>query len=146
MPTLFETLSAAPKRAAVIADSMTLLDQEVDSKGGISGIAIKAGYKLVKSFKPGFVPEVIDALLEDFCRNLQPLVDDARAQGKAIAPFFVANRGRVADALLAITDTRAQRSKHGAIKAAYDKLRGMAKKQVEEAVPRVGALIEKHAG
>lgn len=145
MPTLLENFSAPQKRQAAIADSVTLIDQEVDSKGGLTGIAIKGAYKLVKGFKPGFVPEVVDALLDDFARNLQPVIDDARAQGKPIGQFFSANRSRVADALLAITDDRASRSKHGSLRTAYERLRGTAKKQVEEAVPRVGAMIEKHA-
>ncbi len=145
MATLFETLGADAKRKQVISDCCTLIDQEVDGKGGLTGLAIKGAYKLVKGFKPGFVPDVVEALLPDFCKALDPLVEDARRQGRPIAAHFGASRDRVAEALLAITDDRARRSKHGAIKSAYDKLRGMAKKHVEEAVPRVGALIEKHA-
>jgi hypothetical protein len=32
------------------------------------------------------------------------------------------------------------------VKATYERLRGTAKKNVEAAVPRLGRLIEKHAG
>jgi hypothetical protein len=32
------------------------------------------------------------------------------------------------------------------VKGTYDKLRGTAKKNVEAAVPRLGKLIERHAG
>ncbi|MBI5544522.1 MAG: hypothetical protein HY901_11570 [Deltaproteobacteria bacterium] len=145
MPTLQETLGTQPKRSQVISDCAALIDQEVADKGGISGMAIKAGYKVVKSFKPGFVPEAVDGFLEEFCKALQPIVEDAQRQKRPIAAFFAADRSRVAEALLAITDARAQKSKLAGIKAAYERLRGMAKKNVEEAVPRVGALIEKHA-
>ena len=51
---------------------------------------------------------------------------------------------RVADALLTITDDKAKRSKSGMVKGTYEKLRGSAKKNVEAAVPRIGAMIEKH--
>ena len=146
MPTLLETLGAQPKRATVIADCVTLIEQEVADKGGLSGMAIKGGYKVVKSFKPGFTAEAVDGFLDQFCAALQPIVDDARAQSKPISQVFSANTGRVAEALLAITDARAARSKLAMIKATYERLRGMAKKHVEEAVPRVGKLIEKHAG
>ncbi|MGC4120119.1 MAG: hypothetical protein QM765_37165 [Myxococcales bacterium] len=145
MATLQEMFGSQPKRGMVIADCVTLIDQEVGDKGGLSGIAIKTGYKVVKSFKPGFVAEAVDGFLNEFSAALQPIVDDAKAQAKPIAAHFAANPGRVAEALLAITDARAQRSKLAVIKATYDKLRGMAKKNVEEAVPRVGKLIEKHA-
>jgi hypothetical protein len=50
----------------------------------------------------------------------------------------------VAEALLSITDARAQRAKNQAIKGAYEKLRGSAKKHVEAAVPRIGRLVEKY--
>jgi hypothetical protein len=121
-----------------------MIDEEVASKGGISGLAIKGSYKLVKGFKPGFIPETVNHLMDDFGKNLQPIVDDADAKGTPVSAFFKANTGRVADALLAITDERAKKSKHGTIKGAYERLRGTAKKHVEEAAPRVGVLIEKY--
>ncbi len=144
MPTLLESMAQSGKRKAVIDDCVTMIDEEVASKGGLSGLAVKAGYKVVKGFKPGFVPEAVDGLLDDFCNNLQGIADDATGQGKPISTFFVANRARVADALLAITDGRAARSRHAVVKSAYERLRPTAKKNVEEAVPRVGTLIEKH--
>ena len=61
-----------------------------------------------------------------------------------VAPFFAANTGRVADALLAITDAKASRAKSAVVKGTYEKLRGSAKKNVEAAVPRLGKLIESH--
>jgi len=145
MPKLVETLCAPEKLKQVVSDCCMLIDQEVGSKSGLSGLALKGGYKLVKSFKPGFVPDVVQTLLPEFCTTLDPIVQDARAQSRSIRSFFDADRGRVAESLLAITDERSKRSKHAAIKGAYDKLRGMAKKHVEEAVPRISALIEKHA-
>jgi hypothetical protein len=51
----------------------------------------------------------------------------------------------VADALLGITDRRAQRAKNQLVKGTYEKLRGQAKKHVETAVPRLGELFERHA-
>ncbi len=146
MANLLEILAAPANRPTVIQECVTIIDQEVDAKGGLTGLAIKGGYKLVKSFKPGFVGQAVDGLLDDFCKNLQPLVDEAHGKNQAVGAFFGANRSRVADALLAITDARAQRSKLAAIKGAYEKLRGMAKKNVEDAVPRLAGLIEKHGG
>ncbi|MBI5536625.1 MAG: hypothetical protein HY898_28145 [Deltaproteobacteria bacterium] len=144
MPRLLETLDDKDRRKNLVADCCTMIDEEVASKGGISGLAIKAGYKLVKGFKPGFVPETVNHLMDDFAKNLQPIVDDADAKGTSVTAFFKANPSRVADALLSITDERAKKSKHGTIKGAYERLRPSAKKNVEEAAPRVGVLIEKY--
>ena len=52
---------------------------------------------------------------------------------------------RVADALLHITDERAKTAKRPAVTGAYNKLRPMAKKQVEAACPRLSRLLERHA-
>jgi len=145
MATLLEMFGTQPKRGMVIADCVALIDQEVADKGGFSGVAIKAGYKVVKSFKPGFIAESVDGFLDEFATSLQPLVDEARAQSKLVSTVFSADPGRVAEALLAITDARARRSRLATVKAAYERMRGLAKKNVEEAVPRVGKLIEKHS-
>jgi hypothetical protein len=144
MANLLEVLAAPEKRPAVIQECVALIDAEVADRGGLSGIAIKGGYKLVKSFKPGFVPDSVDGLLDDFCKNLQPLVDEAHQKNQAVRSYLESNRSRAADALLAITDARAAKSKLAGIKSAYEKLRGMAKKNVEEAVPRLAALLERH--
>lgn len=141
---LVEILQDPTKRKAVIADCQTVIDEEVADKGGLSGIAIKTAYKVVKGVKPGFISEAIDNLIDDFSKNLQPLVDEAEAQGKTVPEHFNANRSRAADAMLTITDERARKSKHGVVKGTYEKLRPTAKKHTEDAVPRVGKLFDKY--
>jgi hypothetical protein len=146
MATLAEALTSDAKKTAVVDDCCTLIDQEVADKGGLSGIAIKAGYSAVKGIKPGFIKHVVGDLLPEFARVLDPIYAEAKSANRPVSEFFVSNSGRVADALLSITDEKAQRSKSGVVKGTYDKLRGMAKKNVEAAVPRLGKLVERHAG
>jgi hypothetical protein len=145
MPNLTEALTLDSKKNAVIDDCLALIDAEVADKGGLTGLAIKAGYRAVQSIKPGFVRQVVTDLLPEFARALEPLYQEAKAQGHGVAAHFNANAPRVADALLSITDERARRSKSNTVKATYDKLRGTAKKNVEGAVPRIAAMVEKHA-
>jgi hypothetical protein len=144
MPNLTDALTADAKKSAVIDDTLALVDAEVADKGGLTGLAIKAGYKTVQGVKPGFVRQVIIDLLPEFARALDPLYQEAVAQGRGVRDHFIGNTTRVADALLSITDERAKRSKSGMVKGTYDKLRGSAKKNVEAAVPRLAAMIEKH--
>jgi hypothetical protein len=146
MPSLPDVLNDPSKKPAVVADCLVLIDQEVADKGGISGMAIKAGYAAVKGIKPGFVQNVVTDLVPEFAQALDGLFVEAKEKGAAIEAHFTSNAGRVADALLAITDGKAQRSKSGVVKGTYDKLRGTAKKNVEAAVPRLSRLIQKHAG
>ncbi len=141
---LNEVLSDETKRAAIIEDICGLVDDEVSKQRGISGIAVKAGYKLVQGVKPTFVRNVVQALLPEFAAALEPIREKAVAQGQTVASYFCTHAQEVSEALLAVTDSRAQKSEHGAVKGAYTKLRGSARKNVESAVPGLGKIIEKY--
>lgn len=144
MTRLADVLTSDEKKSRVVSDTLQIIDAEVADKGGLSGMAIKAGYKAVKGIKPGFLEKVVSDLLPEFADAIDPIYQEAVARSRPVRDYFVENRSRVADSLLAITDGRAQRAKSGVVKATYDRLRGSAKKNVEDAVPRLGALIEKH--
>ena len=144
MSTLKEILTVPGTRPKVVADCATLVQEEVDSKGGLSGLAIKAAYAVVKAVKPGFIPEALDHMLDDFATQLEPFWADAQAKNEPIGALMNARAGQVADALLAISDGRAARAKNQGAKKAYEKLRPTGKKHVEAAVPRLGRLIHKY--
>ena len=144
MPKLPEILNSPEKKESVVDDCAALIDAEVADKGGISGLALKAGYGVVKGIKPGFIRHVISDLLPEFATALDPFYQEATEQKKAPREHFVANSSRVADALLSITDSRAKTAKSSVVRNTYDKLRGTAKKNVEQALPRLGDLVAKH--
>jgi hypothetical protein len=147
MPTLSDAFNGdAAKKAVVVDDCCTLIDEEVASRGGISGLALKAGYGAVKGIKPGFVKSVVGDLLPEFAAALEPLFQEALQSNRGVAAHFDSNASRVADALLGITDEKAARSKNALVKSTYEKLRSGAKKNVEQAVPRLAKLVEKHVG
>jgi hypothetical protein len=144
MPTLPEILTNDAKKGRVVDDCCDLIDAEVKDKGGISGLAIKAGYSAIKGVKPGFVRHVVSDLLPDFARVLDPLYQEATQAGKPVSELFAGRSSDVAEALLALTDEKAKHSKNSLVRGTYDKLRGTAKKNVEAAAPRLGKLIESH--
>jgi len=141
---LNDVLSDEAQRASIIEDVCLLVDGEVGKQKGISGVAVKAGYKLVQGVKPGFVRRVVESLLPDFAAALEPICEQASSQGQSVGSYFSAHTEEVAEALLAVTDGRAQSSDHGSVKGAYGKLRGSARKNVESAVPGLGQIIEKY--
>ncbi|HEY2735825.1 MAG TPA: hypothetical protein VGI70_17630 [Polyangiales bacterium] len=141
MATLLELLGGPAKRGAVIDDSLRVLDAEVDSKGGLSGLAIKGAYKVVKGVSPDFVRSAVDHMLDDFLSALDPIYQESLQRGIPPQQHLLANPSRVADALLSITDTRAARAKNQLVKKTYEKLREGAKKHVEAAVPRLAELF-----
>lgn len=142
--TLKELFGDPSRRQNVVSDCCTLIDQEVKDKSGLSGMAIKAGYAVVNGVKPTFVREAVDHLLDQFADRLDPIYQEAKIGDVPVAQHFVSNKGRVADALLAITDERAKRSSSQAVVKTYEKLRGSAKTNVEAAMPRLGALVAKY--
>ncbi len=149
--TLQSKLTAPEQQQQVVQACQELIDSEVADKSGLAGLAIKAGYKAVKGIRPGFIAQVLRDLLPEFSQALEPIYArgmEAVSQGRAggIGAYFVGQTSQVAEALLSITDDKAARSNKGIVKGTYDKLRGMAKKNVESAVPRLAQLIEQFAG
>ncbi|MFO0550347.1 MAG: hypothetical protein U0271_18275 [Polyangiaceae bacterium] len=131
------------KKDVVIDDAVKLVDAEVASKSGISGFAVKKGYDAIKSIKPGFVREAVEKLLPEMAEKIEPIWDEGKKAGNAKG-HLEKNKSRVADALLSVTDDKVQRAKSGVVRSTYSMLRGSAKKNVEEAVPRLADLIQKH--
>jgi hypothetical protein len=146
--TLAERIGRGAQRSAVIADCVALVDSQVQAKSGLSGVAIKGAYGAVKRIKPGFISEVVEALLDEWLAAMEPFHASWRAGGggAGFAEYMAARSDDVAEALLAVTDRRAERSKHTTVKKAYEKLRGSAKKNVAEAVPELGRLVERQLG
>ncbi|GAA1966694.1 hypothetical protein GCM10009754_44000 [Amycolatopsis minnesotensis] len=145
--TLKEILTDSSRRPAVVTDLQTLVDEEVSDKGGVSGAVVKTGYAAVKKIKPGIIPAAVDSLLEDFTVALDPFYGDYKAKGGGDFGAYLTGRSdEASDALLSVTDKRAEKSGRDSIKKVYGKLRPNGKKNVEEALPRLGALIQKHAG
>lgn len=145
MATLREIVATDDKRRAVIEDASRVLDAEVDSKSGLSGLAVKTAYKVVKGISPGFIKFVINDLLDEFLNALDPMYQEALEKKISPRAHLTANPNRVAELLLGVTDARAVKAKNMLIKKTYDKLRSAAKGHVVAAVPRLGQLVEIHA-
>jgi hypothetical protein len=142
---LGDAINEPTKRTAIVADCCTLIDEEVSAKSGLSGAAVKMGYAAVKGIKPGFIKEVVEKLLPEFAEKLDPIWEEGKKSGKPAA-HLLANKSQVADALLSVTDAKAKNAKSAVVRGTYEKLRGSAKKNVEEAVPRLAKLLSRHAG
>ncbi len=142
---LGDAINEPTKKPAIVADCVKLVDEEVADKSGLSGLAVKAGYAAVKGIKPGFIQEVVEKLLPEFAGKLDPIWEEGKQKGKP-GDYLVSNRSRVADALLSVTDAKSKNAKSSVVRGTYEKLRGSAKKNVEDAVPRLSRLLEKHVG
>lgn len=145
--TLCEQIGVEPTRGEVVGECTSLVDREVKAKSGMSGIAIKGAYGTVKKIKPGFVNSAVDGLLDGWLEKLEPYYAEWRGKGAGSFADHVSARSEdVAEALLEVTDERAETSKHRTAAKLYKKLRPSAKRNVVEAVPNLGVLIERHLG
>lgn len=146
MSSLAEILLDASRRQQVLDDCVQLIDDEVRSKSGLSGIAVKGAYAIVKKIKPSIVRDIVDKLIEPFAQNLDQFYQSFKAAGitEPFAAFLLPKATPVANALLSITDERAQKSENRTLRSVYDKLRPTGVKHVEAAVPGIARLIAKH--
>jgi Family of unknown function (DUF6918) len=144
--TLHELLLAPDIQPAVVADCLTLIDQEVAGKSGVSGAAIKLAYKTAKAFAKGYLQSTVESLLPDLVTELEPFWADFNASGAAGFGDYLVKRGdEVPEALLSVSDARAKISQRPVIIKAYGTVRGGAAKNIAAALPAVGALVEKYA-
>jgi Family of unknown function (DUF6918) len=145
--TLQEILLTPDTQPQVTADCLTLIKQEVSAKSGVSGTAVKLAYKTVNAFASGYLQSMVENLLPDMIAKLEPYWADFNASGASGFGDYLAKRGdEVSDALLSVTDARAQTSERPTILKAYRTVRGGAAKHVKAALPAVGALVQKYAG
>lgn len=143
---LSESLLDDTKRSAFLAEAKEVLDAEVSDKGGASGLAVKGGYAAVNKIGPSIVPDALESLAPKLLEQLQPFWAEYQAAGAGtFADLLVSKSDAVAESLLAVTDARAESSSRPALQKVYNSLRSSAKKHVIEALPRVGALVQKHA-
>jgi hypothetical protein len=142
MGTLRDIVGDGEKRKEVVAKALEMVDAEVSDKGGISGMAIKTVYAMVKGLAPGIMNKLMNGLLDDFMGALEPFHAEAKQKGTDVKAHLVSRQADVANALLAITDQRAARANAGTLKKGYEKLRPTAQKHVEQAVPRVAELVK----
>jgi hypothetical protein len=144
MGTLTEVLADPAKRRRVVDDGVAMIEAEVADKSGLSGMAIKGAFGMVKKVRPGFVGGALNHLIDDFAPQVDPFWLDYQKVGGDARAYFTKNGAAIADALLKVTDMRSQGAS-GPVRTTYDKLRPEAAKHVQAAMPRFADLLKKHA-
>lgn len=145
--TLQEILLAPATQPHVVDDCMTLIDQEVAAKSGVSGTAVKIAYKTASSFAPGYLRSKVEQLVPEMVVQLEPFWADFAASGSSDFGDYLVKRGdEVSEALLAVSDAHGAQSNRPIIVKAYNAVRGSAAKHITAALPNLGALVQKYAG
>lgn len=149
MGILKENILNNSNRPSVIKDCAQVVDAEVASKKGMTGMLIKGGYKTFKAIKPTIVENAVDVLLDDFAQKLdeqyEAYLKAVPDQSQPFDMWATARDKEIANNLLGVTDNMINKSNKNAIKKIYKGLRGIAEKNVAVAVPAVGKLVMKYA-
>src|SRR5689334_10280321 len=141
MSSLVEMLAKDPVRPLVIEDCVELIEAQVKQKGFV----IKSAYAAIKAIKKRFVSETVDGMLDEWLGKISPHYDKwSASKASTFHDYLVARSDDVAEDLLSVTDARAERTSHTTAKKMYARMRDGAKRNVIEAIPALGKLLEKH--
>jgi hypothetical protein len=129
-------------KASIVEDCTQLIDEQVSNKTGLSGMALKTAYKVVKGVGPGYIRGAIGRILPEAFIALDPLWHEGTQAGDPL-DYLVKNRSQTAEIILGVTDARLHKAS-AVIATTYGKLRKSVKSDVEEAVPGLAVIIGTH--
>jgi hypothetical protein len=142
MTQLADLLLTPKQRPGLIKNCASLIDNEVHAKTGLTGLAVKGAFALVKKVKPGIIQDAIERLIDDFVSVLEPSYITFKEEEHSEFDAFLCTRPlEIADQLLAVTDRRIQKANIAVIQKAYQKLRPSGEKYVAQAVPGLAKIL-----
>lgn len=140
---LSDILLNEKNRDTFVDDCVKLIDEKVASASGLGGLALKAAYSTVKGIRADYCAQVVDQLLPEISIALDPMWTEAVNNGNPVE-YMAERKSEVADELLQISDKKVEKSTRAIVKGAYGKLRPSAKNYVENGVPDLAKIINKH--
>ncbi|MGB3300453.1 MAG: hypothetical protein WBA76_19495 [Phormidesmis sp.] len=140
---LTDKISDKSTYTRMVSDCTQLIDEQVSAKTGLSGIALKTTYKLVKGVSQDYISGAVRRLLPETLTALSPIWTEGAQQGDPVS-YLSQHSDRTADVILSTTDARIAKNGGGIIGASYSKLRPSVKRDVVDAVPKLARIIGKH--
>ncbi|MBD2110984.1 DUF6918 family protein [Leptolyngbya subtilissima] len=141
---LSDILSDKAVKAQVVADCAALIDNQVASKGGFGGMALKTTYGVVKGMNSGYISGAIGRMLPEVVASLEPMWTEGEQAGDPVA-YLTQNQVRAADVILGVTDRRIAKTDNGVVRSSYTKLRKSVKGDVESAVPELAKIFGRYS-
>ena len=139
--TFVNALKDSSKTNAIVEDAAKLVEAEVASKTGFAGLTLKGAFRAFRKIRPGITAAALRRLLPHFA----PILDEnLEAAGESRELYFQENAAVIAEALLAVTDKLASKASNRVMKKIYSGLRKSALPHVQQAVPKVPGLAQRH--
>lgn len=133
------------KRAFLVTDLSSLVDNAVASQSGITGVAVKGALSAARRINADIVPKAVSRLLPDILGDLQHHWTAYEESGQADFGTFLEPRSQeVADSLLGSADRAVAKAGIGAVEKIYRPMRGRGSKILTPQVPELGRVLERH--
>jgi len=139
---LGELVKNSAVKASLIEDCDRLINAQAAQKAGVSGMAIRTAYRVVKGVGPTYTRGAISRMLPATLDALDTIWQEGMQSGNPVE-YLNEQRSRTADLILSVTDHRI-RYTSGPVVGVYNKLRKSVKGDVEEAVPELANILERH--
>lgn len=127
-------------QANIAADCAKLMDEQVATKSGISGLAMKTAYRALKGIGPGYIPRALNSLVPQALDALDPMWAAGLQAGDPVE-HLSQHSAETADVLLGVTDKKLDNATNKIVIATYKKVRKSVKGDVEEAVPGLAKIL-----
>lgn len=145
MTSLRDTLTDPSRKTAVVTDLSSLIEGEVATMGGLSGIAAKTAFAAVKKKDATIVSRAAGAYLGPLADALGPHWDSFKATGGSDFGAYLTSNSAAVNASLRDT-LKAEAPTSGSARGMYEKFEPQILKVMAGALPRLGAMVQKHAG
>lgn len=139
---LSDLIKDSAVHASIAEDCDQLINSHVSQKSGVSGMALKTAYRVVKGVGPTYVQGAIGRLLPATLEALEPVWQEGMQSGDPVE-YLNQHKSYTADLILSVTDHRIQYTS-GPVVGVYNKLRKSVKSDVEAVVPELAMILDRH--
>lgn len=141
---LKDQIKGEQTEANIAEDCATLMDEQVATKTGVSGLAIKTAYRALKGVGPGYIPRALQSLVPQALDALDPMWTEGLQVGDPVE-HLSQNPAETANVLLSVTDRKAANAQNKIVVATYKRVRKSVKGDVEAAVPGLARILGNYA-
>lgn len=142
MPQLRDRIMHGPREATVVRECAHMIESFLAGAGGMKGFTLRSALHTAQRARPDLLEQSSRRLLPEFLEALEPYYQDWDPTLESdFAAQLMRHKDAACDAILAVTDARAQRSSNRVVTSIYSRMRDGARKDVERVFPELATLI-----
>lgn len=140
---LSEQIQNKQIRLNIANECVQLMEEQVNAKKGITGVAFKTLYKGIKTIKSDYPVKAITGLLPSVSEAIEPIWAEGMQKGDPIK-HLKDNQALTADKILSVTDLRIKKAQNKIVKASYSRIRNSLQDEIQQAVPGLADILNNH--